>query len=469
VHIWLPEGSSIRATGRCAEQVIQIVQETSPVEIDGQSVERLEGCTAFVGMGGPRLNLVSNPQQQLANYALILIKTTEANWSAGWVPEIRARTQEIPGTRIDVRPFKLGPYIENPVEFQFCGEDPDLLRQTAEKALAVLRATEGTVNPFHNWYNDGFIADVQVDPEKANLARVTNRSVAETMDTLISGGSLTTFREGDHPVPVMLRLQREQRSQILEDISEVYVDGAQDKVPLEAIAQVETTWAPACIQRKDTIRTISVGCQVKPGYLANSVAASARPQMEALLDELPATYRLEDGGELSETQESSAKIFHAFQLSGVLIVLVLIAQYNSLVKPLIVLFTVPLALIGALLGLFVTGWPLGFMPSLGIVSLAGVVINNAIILIDFIEANRREGKELNAAVADAGRQRMKPIVLTTLTTVGGLLPLALLAGPMWAGMAWAMIFGLALSTGLTLLVIPTLYAACVRRLKIPVR
>ena len=117
---------------------------------------------------------------------------------------------------------------------------------------------------------------------------------------------------------------------------------------------------------------------------------------------------------------------------------------NSISKPMIVLVAAPLALIGALLGLFLTGWPLGFMPSLGIVSLVGVVINNAIILIDFIEGAVRGGQPLREAVAEAGRKRMQPILLTTLTTVGGLLPLALFGGPMWAGMAWAMIFGLVL-------------------------
>jgi multidrug efflux pump subunit AcrB len=131
-------------------------------------------------------------------------------------------------------------------------------------------------------------------------------------------------------------------------------------------------------------------------------------------------------------------------------------------KPLVILSTVPLALIGALLGLWTTGWALGFMPSLGIISLVGVVINNAIVLVDFVESKVREGAALDDAIARAGGERMQPILLTTLTTVGGLLPLALFGGPMWAGMSWAMIAGLSLSTGLTLLVVPTIYATLVR-------
>ena len=462
-HVWLPEGSSIGATADKAREVMQLFRGVSRKTVAGEEVERLRSATAFVGMGGPRLNLVSSPEQQLPNYALVLVNTTDPKLSEDYAIEVRELTDGIAGARVDIRPFKLGPYIKNSVEFRLSGDDHAVLRAKGAEIISIFRGTEGAYSPFHDWFNDGFVYEVQVDAEKANLARVTNHSVARTMDSLISGGYLTTFREGDHQVPVVLRIRQDLRTRVLEEISDVYVDGIGQKVPLESIAEVVTTWEPACIQRRDTIRTISVGSQTLPGFLANDVAARVRPRIEEVVEDLPDTYRLEDGGELEQTLESQAKIGGAFQISGLLILLVLIAQYNSVVKPLVVLATVPLALVGALLGLFLSGWAIGFMPSLGIISLAGVVINNAILLLDFIEGNRRQGQGLEDAVASAGRLRMRPIILTTLTTIGGLLPLAFLAGPMWAGMAWAMIVGLALSTGLTLLVIPTIYAACVRR------
>jgi multidrug efflux pump subunit AcrB len=189
------------------------------------------------------------------------------------------------------------------------------------------------------------------------------------------------------------------------------------------------------------------------------------PQVRKVLADLPAAYRWRYEGELGETKASQAAILDAFGISFLLILLILISQYNSLLKPMIVLAAVPMSFIGAFIGLYLTGWPLGFMPMLGLVSLAGVVINNAIILIDFIRQGVAEGKELHDAVAEAGRLRMKPIVLTTLTTIGGMLPLALFGGPMWAGMAWAVMVGLALSTALTLLVVPTAYTMAAERLK----
>ena len=148
-----------------------------------------------------------------------------------------------------------------------------------------------------------------------------------------------------------------------------------------------------------------------------------------------------------------------------MIFVVLILQYNSFLKPLVIFFTVPMAMIGVVIGLFVTGWAMGFMAMLGILSLIGIVINNAIVLIDFIETKLAEGEELRSAVAAAGRQRLRPIVLTSLTTIGGLLPLSLFGGALWAPMTNGMIFGLIFSTALTLVVVPTLYVEFAERFK----
>ncbi|MEZ5962497.1 MAG: efflux RND transporter permease subunit [Planctomycetota bacterium] len=468
VHVWLPEGSTLQATEAKCRAVERILAETSATTIDGKRVERLANAVTFVGTGGPRLNLTTNPQQTFPNYAFVLVNTTDPQLSRAWAAEVKARTDLIAGVRIDVVPFVLGPYIENAVEFRLYGSDAEVLRASGEVMVRAFRETPGTVNPFSDWYNAGYSVDVRVDDEAANLAGVTNSAVADTMATLISGGRMTTYREGDHQIAVMLRMRPERRAALLDDPGIVYVDGLAGKVPLETVAAVTTTWRPAVIARRDNVRCLTVGSKVMPGHLANRITSELRPKLEEMMRDLPRSYRLEEGGETEQTTKSQAKLMTAFGLSFFLILLVLIAQYNSVLKPLVILSTVPLALIGALLGLFCTGWALGFMPSLGIISLAGVVINNAIILVDFIESNVRDGVDLEDAIARAGSQRMRPILLTTLTTVGGLLPLALFGGPMWAGMSWAMIAGLSLSTVLTLLVVPTVYATFVRTLRMRV-
>ena len=167
-------------------------------------------------------------------------------------------------------------------------------------------------------------------------------------------------------------------------------------------------------------------------------------------------------------RKSFSQFTAGFVIAAVLVYLVMVAQFRSFIDPLIILFTVPLALIGVLVGLWFTGWAMGFMANLGILSLIGIVINNAIVLIDFIESRVAAGQPLRLAVAEAGRLRMQPIILTSLTTVGGLLPLSLFGGALWAPMTNGMIFGLIFSTVLTLVVVPTLYVLFAERLNMKV-
>ena len=177
-----------------------------------------------------------------------------------------------------------------------------------------------------------------------------------------------------------------------------------------------------------------------------------------------AGYLLEADGELEETEKTEAQVVVAIGISVLLMFLLLTMQYNSLLKPAVILFAVPMGMIGVLVGLLLTGWAMGFMALLGLLALGGIVINNAIVLVDFIESNVADGQDLRTAVANAGRVRMRPILLTTLTTIGGLLPLSLFGGALWAPMTNGMISGLIVSTALTLFVIPSLYVVFVEKL-----
>jgi multidrug efflux pump len=319
------------------------------------------------------------------------------------------------------------------------------------------------VQPYSDWGATAYAVDLKVDPYAASLAGVTHSDISNTTRTLLSGLVLTTYREGDHQVPVVLRTRRESRRE-LGDLSGIFVAGAFGKVPLNSLAEIEATWQPAVIARRNRHYTITVGARVAPGMLANSVAAGIEPDLQGMLEGLPPGHFIEQGGEQEETQKAQRQVVRAVGIAFVLMTLVLIIQYNSLLKPLVVLMTVPLAMIGVLLGLWVTGWAMGFMAMLGLLALGGIVINNAIVLRDFIERAVARGTPVRAAVVTAGRLRIRPIILTTLTTVGGLLPLSLFGGALWAPMTNGMIFGLAVSTVLTLFVIPTVYVLFVEKL-----
>ena len=463
IKVWLPEGAPIAATSDTAKRVETVLLDLSQAKDGEERVQRLANVVTFIGVGGPRIMLTQQPEYDYPYFALLLVNTTDPKFTDTYVEDVRRRVVQFHDARITVDKFVLGPPVKDPVAFRVSGPDPTVLRATAREMVRRLKHTPGASQVYSNWGTTGYQIDVEIDADAANLAGVTNADVALTMRALISGARLTSFREGDHLVPVLLRTYREKR-QDLSDLSGIYISGSSGNIPLDSVATLVPSWKPAIIARRDRIPTVTIAARAQEDVLANEVAARVKPEFEALVAKLPPGYRLEQGGEQEETVKALTQVVRAVLIAIALIFLVLIVQYNQVKKPLIILLSIPLAMIGVLVGLLVTGWAMGFMANLGILALAGIVINNAVVLIDFIERRVAGGTELRKAVAQAGRLRSRPILLTTVTTIGGLLPLSLFGGPLWAPMTNGMIFGLMFSTLLTLIVIPVLYVTFAERL-----
>lgn len=459
--MWLPEGSPISATADVARQVEAILIEESPIPGD-EGGHRLANAVSYIGTGGPRLMLTQEPEYPYPYFAFILVNTTDDAHTESYAKAVRSRLDGFVDARITVDQFMLGPPIQNPVAFRLSGPDRDVIGVQAQEMVRLFKQTPGTVRPYSNWGAPANQVEIAIDSYAANLAGVTNADIAFTTSALLSGAALTTYREGNHLIPVMLRTTREKREN-LSDLADIFVSGQFGKVPLNSIATVIPSLQPSVIARRDGLPTVTVGARIEPGLLANTVSNRVRPKLEAMLADLPSGYFIEIDGELEETAKAQIQVVRAVGISIVLMFLILTIQYNSLLKPLVIMAAVPLGMIGVLIGLLVTGWAMGFMAMLGILSLGGIVINNAIILVDFIESNVARGQELRQAVAEAGRVRMRPIVLTTLTTIGGLLPLSLFGGALFSPMTNGMIFGLLVSTVLTLFVIPSLYVLMVEK------
>ena len=390
----------------------------------------------------------------------------------------------VAGTRVVPQELYLGP-SSDPVALRVMGNgfaDMDQLREIADRVKEMIRNDPGSWDVNDSWGTDGFELQVDIDPDKANLAGVSNAQVARTLNAYFSGQELTTFREGDHLVPVYLRLLSSER-QSIDNVRAAHVEGIQGKVPLESIATITPRWEPVRIDRRDRNRVIEVTSRVEDGVRGNDVVSRilSSEAMDELQSDLPAGFWIEVGGSLEESQEGTAQLAKSLGISLLLIVMCLVIQYNGWFKPVIILTTLPLALIGAIPGLYFTGNPLGFMPQLGILSLFGIVLNTGIIFMEFADqliaekaaALKGSGpivgltrSEFRECLVEAGRMRLLPIFLTTATTIGGLLPLALDGGPLWEGMAWCMIFGLVVATLLTLLVVPALYAIFVETFRI---
>ncbi|HDZ21864.1 hypothetical protein LCGC14_0225940 [marine sediment metagenome] len=488
IDVWLPEGSSLEMTNRATGQVEDIMRELSPYEDESFSGERLASYYSSVGGSGPRFALGVDPQPAQSNYAQIIVRTTDPTVTDRYVREIRrAAARKIPGARVVPSKLALGP-SSDPIGIRVYGTsatDPGFadmakLRQQADKVKALVLNTPGTWNVHDVWGDPGYRVDVKIDQDRANLAAVSNAGIAESVNAYYSGHHLTVYREGDHKVPVFFRLPPADRGQI-HDERTMFVEGTAGKVPLDSVAEMQPKRTIQKIERRQKNRMIETRAEVDDGLLASAVLAGMMPKLNEIEATFPPGYSIEIGGEQEDTVEAQGELVFAFGVGVMLIILVLIYQYNSFIKPFIILATVPMGAIGAFLGLYVTGNALGFMPMLGLVSLAGIVVNTGILYMEFAEEKIRNkliaGEDLaqqgqkscngltraafRGCLVDAGKLRLMPILLTVSTTVGGLIPLALFGGPLWEGMSWMLIFGLIVATALTLLVLPALYASLV--------
>jgi multidrug efflux pump subunit AcrB len=284
--------------------------------------------------------------------------------------------------------------------------------------------------------------------------------IAVSLQTILSGLSISEFREEEDVIPVVMRGHTADRQDISKlETLDIYSQTTGRAVPLKQVADIEVVWQPSKILRRDRLKTVTVGCYTAPGVYPMDVIKQLEPWMETERERWPVGYFYEFGGELESSVESQQAIMDKLPVALGIIVLLLVVQFNSVRRPVIILLTIPLAMIGVFVGLIVLRGEMGFMTFLGVIALIGIVINNAIVLLDRIRIEIKEHNlEPTRAVIEASQRRLRPILLTTATTIGGMLPLYLGGGPMWKSMAIAIMFGLLFSTMLTLLVVPVLYS-----------
>ena len=453
VDIWLPEGASLEETGRIAAAVENMVKDDPQV---------LHYVT-YVGKGGPRFMMPIKPEFNTSNYAQLLILTTGAEVTPGLVERYNRRVrQEISGARVAFRRIFLGPPVAAPIALRLTGPDYGVMKELSLRMQAILRDIPGSQNVRDDMGEDVQSLRIDIDADAAISAGVTNTEVALGLLTAYEGLPVTTMRSGEDEIPVYLRLKAEERDmgQSLNSLR-ISSETTGSKVPLAAFATIEPSWSPGVVHHHSNRRSITVLSDTAPGVLTDSVLNKALPRIHKIA--LPQGYQMEVSGEQKERAKSFGQLIVVFILIITMLLLMLVIQFNSIKKALVILVSVPLAIIGAVLGLLFSGNSFSFMAFLGVVSLAGMVIKNAIVWVEFVDRAMDLGLDFRASVIDAGIKRMRPIMLATGTTVGGLVPLALFGGPLWEGMAWAMVLGLSLSTLLTLVVIPIIYYAVFRR------
>jgi len=416
---------------------------------------------SFIGVGSPRYTLSAQVDPQKEELAKLIINTTTRQAADEIQPLMESWLWErYPDLDAVILPLDYGPPVTSPVEIRISGDDPDALFTIVDETKLLLANTPGTKNVVDDWGRWVKKLLVNVDQPRARRAGVSSMDIAVSLQTILSGLEVTDFRESEDIIPVVMRTRAAHGQDIGKlETMDVFSQATGRPVPLKQVADLEVWWEPSVILRRDRLRTVTVSAQLENTVTAVEVVNQIDPQLAAAQVDWPLGTFYEYGGEIESSEQANQSIVVKLPIAFAIIVLLLVIQFNHIKGPVIIVLTIPLALIGVFVGLFLMHGIMGFMTFLGVISLAGIVINNAIVLLDRINIEITEnGLSPRRAVVESAQKRLRPILLTTATTIGGLVPLYLGGGPMWESMAIAIMFGLAFATLLTLGVVPILYS-----------
>lgn len=459
----LPLGTSIETSQEIISEVDTFIAETFYMPAAGEPL--LRNWLTFIGEGGPRFQLSLNPPNPNPANSFVIANTINGEDVEEVITGIENYVHERhPDLAAQVKRLENGPPVDYPIIVRISGPDIDTLYSIADQTTGYLYSLPGVSNSKNSWGLQTKKLLVDVDQELARRSGVTSEDVAYSLQAGLTGIDLTQYREGDELIPVTLRTVAADRQDFSKlDGLTVYSQATGSNVPLKQVANVTLAFEPGIIERRDRDRTLSLNVQLHPDVTAAEVVDELVPWLESAAASWPAGHAFEIGGETEESGDANASIAAELPMAGMLILLLLVWQFNSLRRPVIILATIPLGLVGVTFGLLIANSSFGFFTILGLISLSGIIINNAIVLLDRIAIEIRDfGRSQRDAIMTACQQRMRPILLTTATTVLGMTPLLWGGTSMFKPMAITIIFGLAFATMLTLLVVPVLYAMLFR-------
>ena len=462
MELELPTGTTIEATEAVVSDLEGFI--TKQLQVTTERTQGIPNWVAYIGNAGPRFILSHSPKPSSSNYALLIANVTDATQIQGYMDQIHnyMANRHLDLT-LKLRLIENGPAVSNPIELRISGTEPNALFDAVEQIRQEMLATPTLQNITDDWGQRIKKLQIDIDQVRAQNSGVTSHDIAISLQSSLSGMELTEYREGEDTIPVLLRSSEAGRREIskVESLS-VYSQSTGNSVPLSQVANVNMVWDLAKIYRRNSLRTFTLGAQLVGDANAAEVVNELRRHLHGQQKQWGPGIKVNFGGEHESSAKANQSIAEKLGLAGLIILILLVAQFNSVRKSIIVLSTIPLGLIGVVLGLLIARSYVGFMTILGIVSLSGIVINNAIVLLERIQIELNAGLTQHQAIITAAQQRARPILLTTATTVLGLIPLYLGGGPMWEPMSVAIMGGLLFSTLLTLGVIPVLYASLFR-------
>jgi multidrug efflux pump subunit AcrB len=451
VDFWLPEGTDIRRTEAQALEVERYLLARDGV-LDVQSL---------IGSGGLRYMLVYGPESPNSSYAQFLLRLEDYKLADRLIPNVQSYLDDnYPEAQAKVWRFSLGPGGGSKIEAEFSGPDPAVLRELAAEAQAVMFGDGRAISIKTDWRQPVSYIEPVFAATRAQRAGITRQDVAHALKTHSEGTSVGLYREGDRLLPIIARAPANERrgADALYNVQVISPVSGQAVPVEEVVERFETRWRDGVLKREDRVWQIKVQCDPSGGELPSALLSRLRPQIEAI--SLPDGYRLEWGGEFGDSSESQGDLASTLPLGFLAMVLVVVVLFRRIRQPLLIWLVVPLSLIGVVAGLVGTGLPLDFMGILGLLSLSGLLIKNAIVLVDQMDIETRVSEGRGKALIHAAGSRVRPVMMGTLTTVLGVVPLFFDA--FFQSMAVVIVFGLTFATLLTLVVIPTLYACFFR-------
>ena len=451
VDLWLQEGSTIQQSNEIAKRF-----ETRMMQEAG-----VESVTTWVGSGVPRFYLPLDqvfPNTNVSQAILLPKDLKEREALRLRLPQLLA--SEFPEVRSRVKLLPNGPPVPYPVQFRVVGQDAAPLRLWADRAKEVLRANPSMRGVNDNWNEQVKSLRLEVDQDKARALGVTSTGLAQSSRTILSGTTIGQYREGDKLIDIVLRQPLEERNAIT-DLGNAYVPTSSGRsVPLTQIAKVGFGWEPGVMWRDGRNYAVTIQGDVVEGVQGPTVTAQVWPRLQELAAQMPNGYRIEVAGAVEESGKGQASIVVGVPVMLFIIFTLLMLQLQSFSRSMLVFLTGPLGIAGVAAALMLLNRPFGFVALLGVIALMGMIMRNAVILIDQIEQDRARGVPAWDAVVESAVRRFRPIVLTAAAAVLAMIPLS--RSVFWGPMAVAIMGGLLVGTVLTLLALPAMYAAWFR-------
>ena len=438
----------------------QHIDETEKkVDAIEAGLAELEGVThvaSSIGQGPLRFMLTFSPEKEHSGYAQFLVDIEDYKTLRRDIQRAEDYIQSVaPDAVVFGRTFDLGPSKPGKIEARLVGTDPNVLRELEEQVLEIFRADPDTKGSRGRWYERVKVVHPRLSEEQADAQGITTQGVAQAIQSTFEGHPVGVYREGDEVIPVLFRQPTPLRKDVA-NLSQIPIWSpvAQRYIPLaNVVTGMETEWSDQVVERRNRKRTLTVVTD-PTNDSAPTLWGRLAPRVEAL--SFPSGYHVEWGGEYESQTDAQAALFAPIPMFVAIMVVIVIGLFNAIRQPLVIWLTVPLALIGVTAGLLLTGQPFGFMALLGFLSLSGMLIKNAIVLVDEIDLQIRQGKAIYPAIIDSGISRLRPVAMAAATTILGMLPL--FTDAFFVAMAVTIVFGLLVATVLTMIVVPTFYA-----------